>query len=191
VRATASDASFLITALRSFLIMILVCSSAACQSRVVSPDAAVTNTVQTLAQSAPMNTRTADGKWHSISVKPAPGLPRIHFYNKLNPVWWFKNIDDPVPPAWYKPQAKMRLTKWRLRNSFHNFTNYVIGIADKDSVRSGRYPEPNSNPHGGWNFAVSKYRWLRLPFLDYRRGKFEFYFGWREHGNFGIKVAIQ
>ena len=33
--------------------------------------------------------------------------------------------------------------------------------------------------------------WLRLPFLDYHRGKFESYFGWREHGNFGIKVAIQ
>ena len=27
-----------------------------------------------------------------------------------------------------------------------------------------------------------------LPFLSYQRGGFNFYFGWRERGNFGIKL---
>jgi len=27
-----------------------------------------------------------------------------------------------------------------------------------------------------------------LPFLSYHRNRFNFYFGWRERGNFGIKL---
>jgi hypothetical protein len=78
-----------------------------------------------------------------------------------------------------------------LRNPFHNFDFYVIGIADKEFVRSGRYPKKNSNPDGGWDFAVSKYKCLRLPFISYQRGKFNFYCGWRNRGNFGIKINFQ
>ena len=127
-------------------------------------------------------------QWHTIKVTPRPGRPKIHWYDKLNPIWWVKNADDPVPPDWYKPDDKHRVTKWHFRNPFHNFTSYVIGISDKESLRSGRYPELVSNPNGGWNFAVSRRRLLLLPFIDYRRGKFEFYFGWRKGGNFGIKL---
>jgi hypothetical protein len=128
------------------------------------------------------------GQWHSVKVTPTPGLPKIHFYDKLNPVWWFKNRDDPVPPAWYRPNSKWRKTTWAFRNPFHNFSHYVIGIADKKFTRSGRYPEKISHPHGGWNYSVAKYKWLRLPCISYHRGKVDFYVGWRDRGNFGMKM---
>jgi hypothetical protein len=134
---------------------------------------------------------TPQGKWHSVRIQPPAGLPKIHWYDKLNPVWWFKNIDEPKAPAWYKPHDHNRTLKWRFRNPFHNFNAYVIGVADKKIVRSGRYPDQISNPLGGWNFAVSKYKWVRLPFISYQRGKFHFYIGWRDRGNFGAKINVK
>jgi hypothetical protein len=128
------------------------------------------------------------GKWHSIIVTPPKNLPKIHFYDKLNPVWWFENSDDPMPPAWYRPNDKHRTLKWHFRNPLHNFDSYVIGITDKKFVRSGRYPKRITNPHGGWDFAICGRRILFLPCFSYQRGKFEFYLGWRNHGSFGIKL---
>ena len=77
---------------------------------------------------------------------------------------------------------------WHLRNPCHNFTFYVMGIQDKPHTRVGRFPHKTSNPNGGWNWAVCQYKRLRLPFIDYKRRRFEFYFGWRTGGNFGIKL---
>jgi len=131
-----------------------------------------------------------DGKWHSLQMFPSPKLPAIHIWQKFDPVWWFENSDEPVPPAWYLPDDKHRITKWHLRNPFHNLDFYVLGVADKKSVRSGRYPDLIANPHGGWNFSVTRRRLILLPFVDYHRGGFEFYFGWRTHGNFGIKFTF-
>jgi hypothetical protein len=131
---------------------------------------------------------TNSARWHTVTVTPKPDLPKIHFYNKLNPVWWFGNIDDPEPPAWYRPDSKRRFFLWHLRNPFHNFDHYVIGIGDKTFVRSGRYPERNSNPDGGWDFAVARRELAVLPFLSCQCGRFNFYLGWRERGDFGIKL---
>jgi hypothetical protein len=131
---------------------------------------------------------TNSARWHTVIVTPKPDLPKIHFYNKLNPVWWFGNIDDPEPPAWYRPDSKRRFFLWHLRNPFHNFDHYVIGIGDKTFVRSGRYPERNSNPDGGWDFAVARRELAVLPFLSCQHGRFNFYLGWRERGDFGIKL---
>lgn len=136
------------------------------------------------------NAPSLEGTWHSIKVKPPPDLPKIHFYNKLDPVWWMQNSDDPAPPKDYKPDDKHRDLKWRFRNPFHNLTFYVLGIADKKFTRSGRYPEKISNPLGGWNFAIAHRTWRVLPFVSYRRGRFEFYLGWRERGNFGAKINV-
>jgi len=129
-------------------------------------------------------------RWHSVTIRPPAGSPEIHFYNKLNPLWWFGNADDPLPPENYLPHKKFRTLKWRFRNSFHNFTFYVMGIADKKFVRSGRYPDQVFNPHGGWNMAICKYKCVRLPFLAYRGGRLDIYFGWRNRGNFGMKFNI-
>lgn len=129
-----------------------------------------------------------DGRWHSVRIFPPPNLPEIHTWQKFNPVWWLENCDDPVPPAWYRPDDRQRAMKWRFRNPFHNFDFYVIGVADKKITRSGPYPEKISNPNGGWNFAVSRRKIVVLPFISYQRGRFEFYLGWRTRGNFGMKL---
>lgn len=59
--------------------------------------------------------------------------PKPRCGQKLNPLWWLGNADDPVPPPdWYRPGRRFRKARRHLRNPLHNFTFYVIGIADKD-----------------------------------------------------------
>jgi hypothetical protein len=135
-------------------------------------------------------TGTNSVHWHTITVAPKTGLPKIYFYGKLNPVWWLENSDEPAPPAWYLPGEKHRAIQWRFRNSFHNFNFYVIGIADRSFVRSGRYPERNSNPRGGWDFELVRRRLALLPFFSYEKPWCTFYFGWREHGAFGMEFCF-
>lgn len=127
-----------------------------------------------------------EGQWHSLRVMPTTKA-KITTCDKINPVWWIGNADEPIPPDWYRPNARMRTFLWHLRNPIHNLSHYVIGVSDKETVRSGRYIKNVAKPGGGWNFSVTKYKHLRLPFVDYHRRKFEFYFGWRVGGNFGIK----
>ena len=93
--------------------------------------------------------------WRTIEIKLPPKAPKIHFYQKLNPIWWLKNSDDPKPPAWYRPDEKFRGLKWSFRNPLHNFDFYIIGVADKPFYRSGRFPEKNSDPRGGWDFEAA------------------------------------
>lgn len=139
---------------------------------------------------ATTNSITNSVSWHTIRMPPRTDLPKIHFYDKLNPIWWLKNQDDPKPPDWYKPNDKHRKLKWSFRNPFHNFNFYVIGVADKKISRSGKFPNQNSNPHGGWDFEFTRYKIIWFPFVSYHRPKFDFYFGWRERGNFGIKFNV-
>lgn len=128
--------------------------------------------------------------WHTVLVTPNPDAPEIHFYDKLNPVWWLQNADEPEPPDWYRPADKHRVLKWRFRNPFHNFDHYVIGIADKQFQRSGQYPERNSDPNGGWDFDLSRRKLVVLPFISYEKSGCTFYFGWREHGAFGMSLRF-
>ncbi len=82
--------------------------------------------------------------------------------------------------------------KWWLRNPFHNFTFYVIGLADipeSDYTRRGRYPFTNFNPYMGWNFTAITYKWLWLPFISYEGEFGKFYIGWRDRGAFGFKLT--
>jgi hypothetical protein len=99
-------------------------------------------------------------------------------------------VDDPVPPDWYRPDDRRRRGKWYCRNSLHNFTFYVIGVADKKFDRVGRHSLEVFNPNDGWNWAACKYKWLRLPFISYKKRDFRFYMGWRERGNFGAKLSL-
>lgn len=138
-------------------------------------------------QPAPMK-QSVTNHWQTVNVTPKPGLPKIHFYNKVNPVWWFGNIDDPAPPAWYRPDSHHRDFLWHLRNPFHNFDHYVIGIADKKFKRTSRVSESASESRSHWDFAVARRKLAVLPFMSYHRAQFNFYFGWRERGNFGIKL---
>jgi hypothetical protein len=143
------------------------------------------------AKTSPSDSAGSKPRWHGVVMMPRTNLPPIHFYNKLNPIWWFGNVDEPHAPPWYRPNGSCRDFMWYMRNPFENFSNYVIGVADKKTMRYGVYPEFNGNPKGGWNFAVTRRRIVYLPFIDYKRHRFEFYFGWREHGNFGIKLNFR
>jgi len=116
---------------------------------------------------------------------------KFSFWTKCNPVWWFGNADDPEPPENYRKGKCCRQFMWRMRNPCHNFTFFILGIEDKPHVRTGKYPGKVANPNGGWNWAVCKYKRLRLPFVDYKRGRFEFYCGWRNGGNFGMKLNFR
>lgn len=127
---------------------------------------------------------------HSETVKNEPKVT-IRTIQKWNPVWWFGNADDPEPPEWYKPDDPSRRRKWLMRNPLHNFTFYVIGVADKPFERVGRHPKDVFNPEGGWNLATSRHRCWRLPFISYTRGRFATYWGWRERGNFGVKLTFR
>jgi len=126
---------------------------------------------------------------HEITVTNHVTIPKGA---KWNPRFWFGNLDDPLPPADYLPNDKHRVTKWYWRNPFHNLFFYVIGLGDKTFKREGIAPESVFHPQGGWNWAVSKYGWWRLPFVSYegKQGKsVHFYIGWRNRGNFGVKLT--
>jgi len=120
-----------------------------------------------------------------------PEGQHFSFWQKINPVWWIGNADTPNAPDWYRPARKGRNFYWHLRNPFHNFTFYVLGIADKPFVRVGPHPRDTANPNEGWNHAICRYKCLRLPFVDYKRGGFEFYAGWRTGGNLGFKLNFK
>lgn len=110
---------------------------------------------------------------------------------KLNPLWWAKNSDSPLPDWWLPDEADMarRRRRWYLRNPMHNFTHYVIGVADRHFHRVGGHAAEVWNPGGGANFAVIRCGpWLRLPFVSYRGEHLEFYLGWRDSGNFGMAL---
>jgi hypothetical protein len=109
---------------------------------------------------------------------------------KWNPAFWLGNIDDPVPPHWYRPENRFRQELWDLRNPLHNFFFYVIGIADREFEIVGRVPGEVFNPEGGWNWTVCRAGWVNLPFISYKRGHFYFYIGWRNRGNFGAKLNV-
>lgn len=113
----------------------------------------------------------------------------------------FGNNDDPKPPAWYEPkwpEWRRKLYWFVFRNPLHNFTFYVIGIADKPFKRVALYPKawcPTLvfRVEGGWYIAVIHYKWLRLPFISYQGEGFikSFYLGWRERGNLGAKLTLR
>ncbi len=135
--------------------------------------------------------RPLTNTWHSIRITPKPNTTNITTWDKVNPIWWCRNLDHMEAPDWHRPGKNFRNLTWFTRNPFNNFTFYVIGIADKEHVRSGLYPESIWNPHGGWNYSVAEYKCLRLPMISYRGKKIDFYFGWRAGGNFGIKFNIK
>jgi hypothetical protein len=104
----------------------------------------------------------------------------------------FGNEDDgPIGDLAWNPNQDdtwKRRVGWWFRNPAHNLTFYVIGVAHRETTRTGRYPTDVFTPAGGWNWAVTRYRWLRLPFVSYS-GWVRFYAGWRERGNFGLKLT--
>lgn len=107
----------------------------------------------------------------------------------------FGNDDDGLfgegPHAHYRPQQSPSLGKafcWTLRNPFHNFCFYVIGSAHRENGKINiikLQSKLNGSRflfafHGGKPFLS-----LTVNYNPQRKG--EFYIGWRERGNFGLK----
>lgn len=106
-----------------------------------------------------------------------------------------------------EPNDESKARKWWLRNPLHNFCFYVIGSADKvnDEITLFKASQKGVNcfdykPVGDTVFAdeaTSIFIALhgKKPFFSLRVGSkdrsFDFYFGWRERGNFGIKCCLR
>jgi hypothetical protein len=128
---------------------------------------------------------------HFYNVPREPDLSGSHLLSlpKLNPLWWGKNSDNPLP-GWWMPDEEDPLKRkrtWYRRNPMHNFTHYVIGVADRDFHRAGTHAPGVWDPDGGWNLAVTHSGpFIHLPFVSHRGNHFESYLGWRNAGNFGM-----
>lgn len=86
----------------------------------------------------------------------------------------------------FNPEQKDTIwirVKWWFRNPCHNLTWFVIGFADRPSVRFDFSKEEVD----GWNKSFSLIDDKLYPFILYKGRKFTFYIGWRGRGNFGIK----
>lgn len=116
------------------------------------------------------------------------------------PMWllwaFFLNEDDPLwGDAAFNPTQKDSAwwrIKWWFRNPAHNFTFYVIGVAHKQITRIGKYPNDVFSPVPGWNWAVAYTEpdgWFPLAFVSYTGRYVRWYVGWRERGNFGLKLT--
>ncbi len=140
---------------------------------------------------------------------------QIRFYDLGHRITWalFGNDDDGLfgeePSANFWPgcaPSAMQAASWCLRNPLHNFTFYVIGTADRgqtneftliqlaeNDCKTLTYQEKARTVFAGQSssFYLGLHNWL--PFLscrlDYKR-RFEFYLGWRERGNFGLKLIL-
>jgi len=140
---------------------------------------------------------------------------QIRWYDAGHWTAWalFGNDDDGIfgERSCYHPGQPRGVKKalyWWARNPLHNFTFYVIGSAHRangelDLLRIaprhlsfGRFRCPGRTVfatergsglyfalHGGKPFIS-----LRLAYSRYRRG--DFYIGWRERGNFGLKASF-
>lgn len=121
----------------------------------------------------------------------------IPFWKKLNPIWWLGNYDRPYDESFTffgknidsTYPTVVRKTLFAIRNPGHNFTHYVIGIADRNFNSFGPFPtDVWAEYPRRLNYAFRIVRFLPLPYLSYRGNKIEFYIGWRQAGNFGLSL---
>lgn len=136
---------------------------------------------------------------------------QIQWYDIGHWTTWvlFGNDDDGIfgEMTNYRPDQSCCLLKalcWQCRNPLHNFCFYVIGSAyrrnselDLLKIGQGKISSGDYRPVGCTVFPYkSSCFYLALhggkPFISLRLAytknvKSEFYLGWRERGNFGIK----
>jgi len=131
---------------------------------------------------------------HFYSTPNSPELDssRVLGVAKVNPSWWIANSDEPLP-WWWKPEAPLdeRTRTWALRNPFHNFTSYIIGVSDRHTHRIGINAHSIWNDRGPFNATVTRAGPLiYLPMISNRGSLLEWYIGWRVSGSFGIALRL-
>lgn len=92
----------------------------------------------------------------------------------------------------FNPEQKESIwlaVRWWFRNPFHNLFFHVWNVP-RPFITEGDYPFDVFNPKGGWNRLrhYSAYNNKTYRFISYV-GWCKFYIGWRERGNFGIKLT--
>jgi hypothetical protein len=117
----------------------------------------------------------------------------IAWYHKINPLWWFGNRDEPLPPDWYLPAVPMwgRIIGWYWRNPIHNFVAYVVGVQDREFTWVASKPNTVDKPFadgGGLMTAWLTVGWLRLPYVSYQGAGWQFYLGWHPSGKLGAAL---
>ena len=120
---------------------------------------------------------------------------------KLNPLWWFMNDFEPLPPVWYRPGKRLRMIFWYFRNPFQNAGRYVIGVADRSYTVTGEWPVvqtvwedvpwadfPTLRPRHGFKRAtITLENGRTLPWLSYSTPRCLVYWGWQPNGFAGVK----
>ena len=121
---------------------------------------------------------------------------KVSFWKKINPLWWFGNEDD----GWYgddrwragREKTFSLALKWFFRNPFHNFTFYVIGIADHNRTfySSSDWGRPADGSASGFSFHAvrAENSIVFFPMIAYVGKKKGWYIGWRPYGSFGISL---
>lgn len=141
---------------------------------------------------------------------------QIHWYDFLHWTTWmlFGNDDDGIfgegKSANFCPNQPPTVKKalaWYGRNPLHNFFFYTIGSANRSNSQFTliqvtkeknalfHYQSIASTPFPGKKYGLylalhggKPFISLRFPLPSSRR--FDFYLGWRERGNFGIKAVV-
>jgi hypothetical protein len=146
--------------------------------------------------------RTARETWiisADLQTASVSGRVEQSIWNKLNPLWWFLNDDEPDPPFWQLPGKPylIRQVSWYLRNPLQNFGHYVLGVHDRNYTVVGTAPIYATNwsdtglDRQGWKVSMIHLGALRLPFVSYEDEYFLFYAGWQWSGFLGLKFNIK
>lgn len=120
------------------------------------------------------------------------------WYKKINPIWWFLNSGEPLPPVDYAPTRPqwLRVASWYLRNPLQNFCKYVIGVNDRNYTVTGTAPVTvtawNDLPDGrtGWKYSLLHIGVLKLPFISYVGKHVMWYVGVQWWGFTGAKFNL-
>jgi hypothetical protein len=104
----------------------------------------------------------------------------------------FGNDEDGIygDRYWNPEQEKSiwRAVRWWFRNPFHNLMFHVLSVP-KPFTSEGDFPHDVFSPIGGWNRVTrTGANGKRYRFISYI-GWCKAYIGWRERGNFGIKLT--
>jgi len=106
----------------------------------------------------------------------------------------FTNQRSGGTPSGYTP------FQWWIRNPMHDWTSYVVGLEARNFksikvVGPSEVTLKSDIKQNGWIVALRRWGFLVLPFVSYSRfraeGLYQFYWGWRPHGSFGIKARVK
>lgn len=132
-----------------------------------------------------------------IETKPWPRAMVVPLCLKLNPIWWFGNVeglDQNYMPAW--PMWRRRLW-WFFRNFMFNFFRFVVGVEDRDLMVTGPAPVftpvwlETAPPRRGFKWSIIRTGWLVLPFVSYTGTRVLWYVGWLPSGGrLGTKLNL-